>query len=80
MASLRQAGAARPYAGIFVGGAAPVVLVADRGRLLPHPAPADGPVAAFTPFHNPDCEQARPLLIFNYGTRDSSLWCYSQRK
>jgi hypothetical protein len=58
-ASSYPAGATPPYAGIFVGGAAPAVLVAGRGRLVPHPAPADGAVAAFTPFHNPDCEQAR---------------------
>ena len=61
-APLRLSGGARPYAGVFVGGAAPLVLVADRGRLLPHPAPADGAVVAFTPFHNPDCEQARRML------------------
>ena len=65
-------GEARPWGGVFVGGAAPLWLVADRGRLLAHPAPADGHITAFTTFHNHDCQrvgwQGPPLV---------QLWCGS---
>ena len=46
--------------GVFVGGQRPLWLVADRGRLLPHPATADGAAPAFTPFHNDLCQSVRP--------------------
>lgn len=46
--------------GVFVGGQRPLWLVADRGRLLPHPATVDGAATAFTPFHNDLCQSVRP--------------------
>lgn len=59
----RGAGEKRPVSGLFVGGRRPVWLVAERGRLLPHPAAADGPASAFTSFHNESCQRVeiRPI-------------------
>lgn len=59
-AAWRGAGEKRPVSGVFVGGQRPLWLVADRGRLLPHPATVDGAATAFTPFHNDLCQSVRP--------------------
>lgn len=41
---------------------------------MPHPAPADGPVAAFTPFHNPDCQRVRTGRMFHVSASACSYW------
>lgn len=53
-----QVGEDRPWNGIAVLGLRPHVLVAARGRLLPHPVwlpPGSGTTTGFAAFHNPNC-------------------------
>lgn len=71
----RNAGEKRPVSGVFVGGRRPVWLVAERGRLLPHPAAADGPASAFTSFHNEDCQRVTLSTPTDKGSLRFLFWC-----
>ncbi len=62
-----EAGRPGGVSGVFVGGPAPLLLVAGRGTLTATPLPNEGAVAAFSPLNNANCEHGFVASCFDGG-------------
>jgi hypothetical protein len=62
-----EAGRPGGVSGVFVGGPAPLLLVAGRGTLTAVPLSNEGTVAAFSPLNNANCEHGFVASCFDGG-------------